>query len=153
MPSPRSNSEPDIAEVLAPRYDELNKLFTAAEARIKSYKPVLATWITGQNFHPNLLGFQKFNGAWRIVIAEDENPHDQEISAGPMKPAVECPIEVRVVAANLVRALNDRLAAMRRETVGKVEAAIEELQAFCTEETDPFGTRKATDANGEEIPF
>jgi hypothetical protein len=137
--APVPKRKPTLAErdqkanqILSTRYDALNQLFTEVERHLKSLKPLHPVWVAfdlnqcdGQPDRWELLGLTKHGDKWRLCHAYD---HDQNVY-GPLheQPIVECPVEVRVRAAKVVRQLHEKIVKSKEEYIPLVDEAIKEL--------------------------
>lgn len=125
-----------ISEKLTQKYDVLNDLFSHAEARIKSLKPLSAVWVAynaDEDGCYELIGITKVDGKWRLVHAID---HDTNYDSLPsdIKPIVECNVENRIGAVDHIEQLYKRIVDRKEAFLPQVEQAIAKLTKFCTEE-------------------
>jgi hypothetical protein len=124
---------------LSTRYNALNQLFSIVEQRLKSLKPLQPVWhiyaherIEGQVEEWELLGLTLYQGKWRLC-----HGHDHELNAeGPIldiKPIIECPVDIRVRASQVVRQLHEKIVQSKEEYIPQVDQAIKELTDFCND--------------------
>jgi hypothetical protein len=121
-------------QALATRYDALNQHFAQAELLLKSLKPPHDVWVEyahsgdeGSGRYWELLGIAKHQNKWRLCHAYDHDFEDRSDSV----PVVECPIEIRIRAAKLVRQLRERIVKAKEDFVPTVDEAIKELADVC----------------------
>lgn len=126
-----------VSNLLAQRYDTLNQLFVLAESQLRALKPLRPVWIRydvkqidGGPSRWDLLALTKIQDKWRLVHAWDHNLNDDSPPLD-IKPIIECPIEVRVRAAQEVRELHAAIVADKERFIPEVEAAIVELVNYC----------------------
>src|SRR5262249_39771199 len=138
-PSPKG--KPTLAErdqqanqALTTRYDALNLLFVTAEQHLKALKALHPVWVC---YAPNedgsyeILGMTKHQEKWRLCHGYDHEQND-----GPaieVRPIMECPIDVRVRAAEVVRELKEKMVKSKEEYIPRVDEAIKQLTDFCNE--------------------
>jgi hypothetical protein len=111
----------------------LNRVFTEAEMHLNMLKPLHPVWVSyghqscdGQPDQWELLGIDKHQCKWRLCHAYDHELNDD----GPLyefKPIVECPVDVRVRAAKVVRRLHERIVRSKEEYIPQVDEAIKEF--------------------------
>ncbi len=125
-------------QALASRYDALNQAFVEAEQLLKSLKPLHPVWIDynrdssdGQPDRWEVLGLNKYQGKWRLCHATDNELN--EYGCNDIKPIVECPVDVRVRAAKVVRQLHEKVVKSKEEYLPQVDEAIKELTDLCKE--------------------
>jgi hypothetical protein len=129
-------------QALATRYDALNQHFTQAEQLLKSLKPPHNVWVYYNHGgaegmgHCESLGMAKYQNKWRLCHKYD---YEDEENTAPV-PIVECPIEVRIQAAKIVRQLREEIVKAKEDYVPKVDEAIKELADVCN---TPLSAREA----------
>lgn len=152
MPKPISSnsvnkSKPSVhrrdkvaTEQLSVQYDALNAQITAAEAKLKSLKPLGDTWVTYDFCRDEdgfksweLIGLQKFEGKWRLMHATDHDGRDYDESLSDLKPLVECPVPVRVKAAKKIRELHEKIVADKEAFIPELQEVINDLGQFLLE--------------------
>src|SRR5262249_15878994 len=124
-------------QALSTRYDALNQLLTEAEQRLKSLKPLHPVWVDydhdsgdGQPDRWEILGLVKYQSKWRLCHAYDNELNDDG-SVYELKPIVECPVEIRVRAAKVVRRLHEEIVKSKEAYIPQVDEAIKELTDLC----------------------
>jgi hypothetical protein len=130
--SPLDERNRQAEQALATRYDALNQAFVEAEQRLKALKPLHPVWVDynhdyceGQPDQWELLGLFKHQGKWRLCHATDHEMND--CGFDDIKPVVECPVDVRVRAAKIVRQLHEKIVKSKEEYIPQVDEAIREL--------------------------
>jgi hypothetical protein len=130
------------AEALAPRYDQLNRLWAEAEARLKAMQVPRYVWVVYKMedvdpedpYSPGAcecLGLVKFRGEWRLclghfVCERAPSPCDPD---QPMdwKPILDCSVEERVKAAPHIAKLREEIVASAEQYISKVDEAVAHL--------------------------
>jgi hypothetical protein len=125
-------------EALTSRYDQLNSKFREIEAHFKSLKAPDAVWVAyGHQELDNgmqywaLLGWAKFNGAWRLCHAYDDDWNQEGMH--DVLPITDCTIHARLAAAAHIRELHQAIVNSKETLVPEVDQALEQLGAFCSE--------------------
>ena len=121
---------------LSSRYDALSQLLTEAELHLRVLKPLRPVWIAynhheiGNGFTAcDMLGMLKRGEKWRLCHAYSD---DMEGNITDVQPIIECPIEIRLRAANQVRKLHEEMVKAKEQIIPEVDAAIKELtDLFC----------------------
>jgi len=131
------------AAILAPRYDQLNRLWADAEARLRAMQAPRYVWtdyrtedIDPENpyssCHCHCLGLVKVRGEWRLCIGDyirddyQPRPYDPE---SPMnwKPILDCSVEERVEAAPHIGKLREEIVKSAEHYTVKVDEAVAHL--------------------------
>jgi hypothetical protein len=124
---------------LSTRYSHLNQLYSIVEQRLKSLKPLHPVWLAyahshveGQTDDWELLGLMLYQGKWRLCHGHD---HDLNVD-GPIldvKPIIECSVDIRVRATQVVPQLEERIVRSKEEYIPQVDQAINNLTDFCND--------------------
>lgn len=126
-----------IVEALGKRYQQLNKLWEAAEADLKQipvpvdvkfcYESVDADPARpGEHQIHSFLGFVRSKGGWRICFgsAHDAFPEDDF----GWKPITECGVDLRLEAVPHIAKLRELVLTAAEECVPTLDKAIEDLR-------------------------
>lgn len=130
----------EIAEKsLSSRYDALSQLLGEAELHLRGLKLLRPVWVA-YNHQPfqaegfehfndcEMLGIVKLNDKWRLCHAVSD---DMDCQIEGVQPIIECPVEIRVRAASIVRQLHEEIVKAKEQIIPEVDAAIQELTELC----------------------
>jgi len=131
------------AEALAPRYDQLNRLWAQAETRLKAMQVPRYVWVVYKRedvepedaYSPRYcecLGLVKFRGEWRLCLGQfvrDEyNAHPSDTDQPTnWKPVSDCSVEERVEAAPYIAVLREAIVESAEHYISKVDEAVAHL--------------------------
>jgi hypothetical protein len=123
-------------KVLAVKYDHLNQMIAATEEFFKSLKCPTHTYIGYNDSHNEdcgitdweTLGFIRFHDKWRIVHAFCNS--DEIGILNNLQPLADCPISVRVTAANEIERLYKAIIEQKEKFIPEVDNAINEFVKF-----------------------
>jgi len=136
--APLAERDRQASQMLSTRYEALNQLLSEAERHLRGLKPVHPVWVDYERVYPpggvaywEVLGISKYVDRWRLCHAYDNEMNEEGFLE--IKPIVECPVEVRVRAANEVRRLHEAIIKSKEDYVPCVDKAIEDLTKMCEE--------------------
>ena len=130
----------EIAEKsLSSRFDSLNQLLGEAELHLRMLKPMRHVWVAynhrelpDEGFESysrcEMLGMVKLHDKWRLCHAVSD---DVEGQIEDVQPIIECPVDIRIRAARIVRQLHEEIVKSKERLIPEVEVAIQELTDLC----------------------
>ena len=133
--------EHQVVEALNRRYDELNKLWEAAEKRLKRI-PIPMDVTHCYRLQPysddpqeyrqieHHLGFAKHYGGWRLCYCSIVQDRDDDFD---WKPISECPLDIRIEAVCEVDKLHKKVVEKAKECVPTIDQAIADLRSKLAE--------------------
>lgn len=125
-----------VAEQAFPtRFDALNEAILMAEAHLRTAKPLHDIWheyrsecdSDGNPETMYYIGFQKYEGKWRLLHSEVESWCP---SGSVSLPLTDCPIDVRVRASQAIPLLYEKIVESKEEFIKNVDGTIALLKSF-----------------------